>query len=357
MDSLKRKQKQTFTILISAFILLLLIIAGIKRTEIFHSILSPFDFYTSIVFKVTQLIHSIFGLEYTIVNNTIVFESIPDLIIDSGILLKKWVLVIFALILSTPLNAKSKAKAIIVFIAIHFGIVVLNAVNFVFLYYKGVYEINAGYISKSLSYYLFLVFITQWIKNNPQLLEKISTITKTKLDYLKTKIKSLTIIIYVFIGIKLLVGTLEFEAWINFLFTTTHHILSFLGYNSTVIPFYLLGDNANIYMAKGCLGIMTSYIFASFIALTGEKLRLKTIYILVGLLIINIANILRFVFLFIHLQEQGEYLWKMEVHDLFNVIIYGIVFAMWIIWLEYFSDIWPYLKKYSTTPTASKQQN
>ncbi|MFN8239983.1 MAG: hypothetical protein U0X39_04430 [Bacteroidales bacterium] len=47
-------------------------------------------------------------------------------------------------------------------------------------------------------------------------------------------------------------------------------------------------------------------------------------------------NILRFVFLFIHIQKHGDYKLAISVHDMYNYITYTFVFILWIIWIEFF---------------------
>lgn len=130
----------------------------------------------------------------------------------------------------------------------------------------------------------------------------------------------------------------EFGPWIHFLFTTSQKILEIFGYNVTVKPFLLIGDNGSIYMSKGCLGFKTLLLFATVVYLTGEGNLRKWSYILAGLIFLNIVNIIRFVLLFIHVQKYGGYKLAMDLHDMYNYITYTIVFILWVIWFEKFSD-------------------
>jgi hypothetical protein len=54
------------------------------------------------------------------------------------------------------------------------------------------------------------------------------------------------------------------------------------------------------------------------------------------------------VLLFIHIQKNGNYELAMDVHDMYNYIIYIIVFGLWVIWFERFSDIKPFHHRKST---------
>jgi len=99
----------------------------------------------------------------------------------------------------------------------------------------------------------------------------------------------------------------------------------------------LVGDKGYVYITEGCLGFTTMFIFASFIYLTGKFKEIKMwIYMLAGLIIINIANIMRLVLIFLKLQNTGSIDKARDLHDLLNFLIYLLVFVLWIIWIEKF---------------------
>ena len=142
------------------------------------------------------------------------------------------------------------------------------------------------------------------------------------------------IIIYYFLS-----DIFDYQLWISFLFTSSKEILGLFGYSATVEPFYLMGDNGSIFMLKSCLGYHTMLLFGIFVILTGNTTnKIRWMYIISGFLFLNFVNIIRFVLLFIHIQKHGDYMLAMDVHDMYNYIIYGIVFIMWVIWFEKFAD-------------------
>ena len=59
----------------------------------------------------------------------------------------------------------------------------------------------------------------------------------------------------------------------------------------------------------------------------------------VGILFLNLVNIIRFVLLFVHIQKYGGYELTIDLHDLYNYVTYTLVFLMWVFWFERFSDI------------------
>jgi len=147
------------------------------------------------------------------------------------------------------------------------------------------------------------------------------------------------IIIYIYIILSsFLFEFFEFRLWIDFLFISAQKILALMGYEAVVEPFYLIGANGSISMIKGCLGFQTMLLFAVMVFLTGIRNKYRWIYTLAGLVFLNVVNIFRFVFLFIHIQKHGDYILAMDIHDMYNYITYFIVFILWIIWFEKFAE-------------------
>jgi len=146
------------------------------------------------------------------------------------------------------------------------------------------------------------------------------------------------IIIYIYIiSSAFLFEFFDYTLWIHFLFTSAQKILGLVGYIAIVEPFHLVGANGLIYMSKGCLGFQTMLLFTIIVFLTGKNNSYRWIYIIGGLLFLNLVNIMRFVLLFIHIQKHGDYMLAMDVHDMYNYITYLIVFILWVIWFEKFA--------------------
>lgn len=189
-----------------------------------------------------------------------------------------------------------------------------------------------------------LLFLWYW-KNKAIILNSLSNL-KIGANILKNKLPTIIIITFIYIiTATFLVDYFDFGLWIDILFTSSQKILSLIGYKATVEPFNLIGDNGSIYMAKGCLGINTMLLFASIVYLTGTDNKRRWFYIISGILFLNFINVMRFVLLFIHIQKNGGYVLAMDVHDIFNYITYSIVFALWVVWFEKFSDIKPLNKE------------
>jgi len=86
-------------------------------------------------------------------------------------------------------------------------------------------------------------------------------------------------------------------------------------------------------------------LFTAFIIAFSGKLLQTTIYIMFGVLIIHLLNVLRIALLTMGLIHYKVY--EHLMHDIiFPLFIYGVVFGLWLIWVNKFSG---YDKK-----TASK---
>ncbi len=193
-------------------------------------------------------------------------------------------------------------------------------------------------IPETAGYLCLFTIIFFWYRRHKHLI--LPRLTKFKVNEKLLQNDFNTLIFgYIFIIIYyLLYNIYDYQIWIAFLFGSSQKILGILGYSAVVEPFYLIGDNGSIFMLKSCIGYKTILLFVLFIFLTGNTSnKVRWIYILSGFLLLNFANILRFVFLFIHVQKNGDYLLQMDVHDMYNYIIYAIVFMLWIIWFEKFA--------------------
>ncbi|NJK97592.1 MAG: archaeosortase/exosortase family protein [Bacteroidales bacterium] len=131
----------------------------------------------------------------------------------------------------------------------------------------------------------------------------------------------------------------SFQHYTAFLFNSTEWLLHLFGYEAYVDQNNLIGPGGFIHMAKFCLGINTMTVFASFVLLTGKDWRKIIPFVVIGLILINLVNILRFFFIFIHIQNNSGYQLGIEIHDLLDLIIYSFIFVLWVIWIERFSGI------------------
>lgn len=90
------------------------------------------------------------------------------------------------------------------------------------------------------------------------------------------------------------------------------------------------------YINEGCNAISIMIIFISFIVAFSTTWKQTILYILGGLLVIQIMNILRIALLNYIFGYHPEY-GKISHDYLFPALIYGTIVVLWIIWVKYFA--------------------
>ncbi len=201
-------------------------------------------------------------------------------------------------------------------------------------------EYNASLIGYTPHLLLLLTLMTAWIWRERKTILQVFNYIRISPGIIENKLPALFAIIFIYaVMSNFLLGYFRYTAWISFLFHSSAGILKLIGYTVSVDSHNLIGQNGSIYMAKPCLGLSTMVLFASIVYITGRKDRSRWYYILFGVVFLNLVNILRFVFLFIHIQKHGDYTLTMDLHDMFKYITYAIVFILWVFWFEKYSDL------------------
>jgi exosortase/archaeosortase family protein len=127
-------------------------------------------------------------------------------------------------------------------------------------------------------------------------------------------------------------------------------ILLLFGFNPGLEGDCLLGEYGNVCVWKDCLGLKTMFVYALFIYFTGVKLFPKIVYISIGIVIFNFFNILRFVSIYWHYQVYKDFQKATDFHDSLKYPLYLVIVILWVIWLNKYSDIWPYTNKKESNP-------
>lgn len=93
-------------------------------------------------------------------------------------------------------------------------------------------------------------------------------------------------------------------------------------------------------VVEGCNSISVIILFVSFIAAFAGRFKSTFVYMLSGSVIIYVVNLLRIVILSIGLYN---YPWRREeLHTvIFPLIIYGMVFLLWMFWVNRYSKLNP----------------
>jgi len=125
----------------------------------------------------------------------------------------------------------------------------------------------------------------------------------------------------------------------------TNAIVKAFGYDSQIIkhpdePSMKMIINGN-YLARvieGCNALSVIILFLAFIIAFKGKLKTTILFILFGIVVIYVANIIRIALLSIGIYHYPEY--TTVLHSvIFPAIIYGLVFLLWMIWVNKFSNV------------------
>lgn len=131
----------------------------------------------------------------------------------------------------------------------------------------------------------------------------------------------------------------------NLVAIQTENLVNTLGYTASVLPHetepsmkVFLNDTYIARIVEGCNGLSIIILFLSFIVAFSGKLKTTFFYILAGSVLIYVVNLLRIVILTIGLYHFPQY--EDILHTvIFPAIIYGLVFLLWIFWVNRFSKL------------------
>lgn len=122
-------------------------------------------------------------------------------------------------------------------------------------------------------------------------------------------------------------------------------LLETFGYNATIEEHpnepsmkLIINNKFVARVVEGCNSVSVIILFVSFIIAFAGKAKTTFLYILAGSVLIYVVNLLRIVILSVGLYH---YPWRREeLHTvIFPMIIYGMVFLLWMFWVNRFSNI------------------
>lgn len=257
----------------------------------------------------------------------------------------RWTILLIFIIILTPVEFWRKIKWILLSLLVNPIVYIFKIVFWVVVFSNTQLDfLSAGKVAQILVHLGYFLFIILWINSNYKKFFSQYNLSTQKLY--KEKYATLILAFFLIILINdFFLAVFSFRPYVSFLFNSTAYLLNLFGYESYVDQNYLRGPGGYIHMAKFCMGLNTMSVFTVFIFLTGKNYKKIISFTLIGLLLINLVNILRFFFIFIHIQNNEGYKLTIEVHDLLDLIIYSFIFVLWILWLEKYTDIWTFFKK------------
>lgn len=127
--------------------------------------------------------------------------------------------------------------------------------------------------------------------------------------------------------------------------TQSKELIQTLGYSCTIEPHpdeasvkLIINNKFTARVIEGCNSLSVLILFVSFIIAFSGRLKPTIVYLLAGATLLYAVNLLRIVALTIGLYH---YPWRQEILHVvvFPAIIYGMVFLLWMFWVNRFSNI------------------
>ncbi len=120
----------------------------------------------------------------------------------------------------------------------------------------------------------------------------------------------------------------------------SYHLIDMLGYETYIAkhprkPSMVIAvkDKYVASIIEGCNGLSVIILFLSFILAFSKGFKKTSIFIISGILLIYVLNLIRIVLITLGLYFYPEY--KELLHEvLFPLFIYGVVFLLWVYWVR-----------------------
>lgn len=137
--------------------------------------------------------------------------------------------------------------------------------------------------------------------------------------------------------------TFEPDGFTKFVAGQVESVLKIFGQDAYVLPHQNEASMKLYYNQKfiarvveGCNAMSVMILFMAFVIAFKGKIKHTFLFILAGIVIIHILNVIRIALLGVALYNYPEY--EHILHGvIFPLFIYGVVFGLWVIWVQKFS--------------------
>lgn len=129
----------------------------------------------------------------------------------------------------------------------------------------------------------------------------------------------------------------NYVAWLRHsILSTAKFVMYLLGYETHIHSTYILQikNGSGVRMVYSCIGYGVLCFWAAFILVNKGKFWFKTKWLISGLIIIFITNVLRVVVLLIALQKKMFKPFTLDHHTFYNIVAYLIVIGMMLLFLK-----------------------
>lgn len=138
-------------------------------------------------------------------------------------------------------------------------------------------------------------------------------------------------------------GKFEADSLTELVASQTNDVLHLFGQDTSIEPHesqasvkLFLNGKFIARVVEGCNAMSVMILFVAFVVAFKGKTKQTIVFVLAGILIIHILNVLRIALLAIALYHYPEY--EHILHGVvFPLFIYGVVFGLWVLWVQKFS--------------------
>ncbi|HYW97060.1 MAG TPA: hypothetical protein VE870_15815 [Bacteroidales bacterium] len=278
------------------------------------------------------------GSAYTVAGHVTYKNGTALITIDSGVLLKRWFVFLLLIIWLTPVRTGRRISFSLLLLVLNF---IMAVVDIALLTRLSHYDLTSAIqMSRTPGVLTMTTFFVVWVWSyRDQISNRLSAL-HIDASFMHSGLKPFFVVLYLYVILgNPVLGYFAFKPWVDFLFLTTQKLLSLFHVDSALQGKLLIGEHANLYMGKACLGMKTILLFAAVVYLTGRHNLSTWLYMFFGVVFINMVNIIRLALLFNYVQKHPGYDLAIDVHDMYDYIIYTIIFILWVIWFEWFTGI------------------
>jgi exosortase/archaeosortase family protein len=296
--------------------------------------------YSIFIYQAASLLDGLFGIDIT---SAKIINKIGVDFIDLRYMSLWYTFLFVAIILI--LVGKPKKKLLYIIIGV-FVLVFLNIIRITFLtlaLYYDFSEMAVFIVRKLIQLFLecsFIVLIFILIKSNfsfKKLLIKNFSLEKA---YVRNVLIAMLVCLLVFRGINFFIdmNIIHIRHYLQTgILKIAEYFLAYIGYSPSIAPrHYLRGDNVAVGIGYVCVGVNLMLLFASIIVISGGRIIYQIIFILFGCAAIYLINVMRISLLYIYAAHGIRIGSFMTVHEIFNFLVYFLVFLMWILWFNKF---------------------
>ncbi len=128
---------------------------------------------------------------------------------------------------------------------------------------------------------------------------------------------------------------LNYIRWLrHFLLSVSAQIINWFGFSAINNDIELLvPGRGTIRVVYSCLGLGIMSFFSAFVIAYPKKIKTKLVFLILGLLCIQVLNILRFVLLALFWHKKSGQI--VDHHTIFNLVVYMIIAISLYFWVKH----------------------